>query len=435
MLWFIGALVVLLLAFVLDLGLLAYAVYALLAVMLVSRWLARRWAEGLAAERSCSRLEANVGDTVSVKVVLRNDGRMTVPWVLIEDVLPPQVLVHEKLFLQVSGTRIQLYRLKAGEQKTLLYHLRCNRRGYYQIGPLVVETGDVFGLHRRYRIMSKPSFLMVYPKVVPMEGYDIASRRPIGEVRMTYRLYEDPTRIAGVREYEAGDPLNRVHWRATARTGKLHSKVYEPSTVAGATILLDFHLGSHEAKDEPFRSELAVTAAASVASMLYEMQQQVGLITNGRDASDRIRQEGWRGDARSRNAARQSAAMLDKSDRLAPLIVETRRGPEQFMHILEALARLELTDGLNLAQLVVETSSRMPRDATVMAIVPRVTTEIAVALGTLQRNGYAVSALLNLWDEYDFAQAAGPLLAEGVEARHLKDEQSIAEICRGYVLQ
>ena len=145
------------------------------------------------------------------------------------------------------------------------------------------------------------SYLLVYPEVVALEGYDVASRRPIGEVRMTYRLFEDPTRIAGVRQYAAGDPLNRVHWRATARTGMLHSKVYEPSTVSGATLVLDFHQQSHDPAHEPFRSELAVTAAASIANAVYMMQQQVGLVTNGRDAADRIRVEGWRHDWRTRD--------------------------------------------------------------------------------------------------------------------------------------
>ena len=99
------------------------------------------------------------------------------------------------------------------------YQLKCNRRGYHQIGPLVVETGDLFGLHRRYRVLTSPHFLLVYPDVVPLEGYELASRRPIGEIHLSHRLYEDPTRIAGVRRYELGDPLNRIHWRATARTG------------------------------------------------------------------------------------------------------------------------------------------------------------------------------------------------------------------------
>src|SRR5207302_1065419 len=82
-----------------------------------------------------------------------------------------------------------------------------------------------------------------------------------------------------------GDPLNRVHWRATARTGQLHSKIHEPSTLSGATVLLDFHQAGYHARGEPFRSELAVVAAVSLANAVYEMGQQVGLVTNGRDAA------------------------------------------------------------------------------------------------------------------------------------------------------
>ena len=54
------------------------------------------------------------------------------------------------------------------------------------------------------------------------------------------------------------------------------------------TILLDFHEQSFDPKHEPVRSELAVTAAASIAGAVCEMGQQVGLATNGRDAADRI---------------------------------------------------------------------------------------------------------------------------------------------------
>src|SRR5438309_1532742 len=82
--------------------------------------------------------------------------------------------------------------------------------GYCQIGPTVLESGDLFGLHRRYRVVTEPVYVLVYPKVVPLRGYDVASRRPIGDIRLTHRLYEDPTRIAGVRAYQPGDPLNRI---------------------------------------------------------------------------------------------------------------------------------------------------------------------------------------------------------------------------------
>jgi uncharacterized repeat protein (TIGR01451 family) len=433
--WFAGAILILILAILFGLDLLAYAMYVLLAVMIVSRFLTRSWAESLVASRECNRLTADIGENVAVVVTLKNTGRWPVAWVLLEDLLPRDALMFDPPRLRIGGRRVQLAMLRASGRKTMMYQLTPTRRGYYQLGPLVLETGDLFGLHRHYRVLTEPHFLLVMPKVLPLAGYEVASKRPIGEVRMTYRLYEDPTRISGVRAYERGDPLNRVHWRATARTGALHSKVYEPSTVAGATLLLEFHSAAHERKHEPHRSELAITAAASIVNAVYLLNQQIGLVTNGRDAVDRIRLEGWASDHRSRAEALASASVREKSDRLQPLIVPTRRGPEQLLRILETLARVELTDGLPLPALIEEAASRIPRDATVIAILPPGSVESAIALGNLRRRGFAVTVLLNMYEDWDFALAAAPLLAENIDTRHLKDESSIMEICRSFALR
>ena len=222
---------------------------------------------------------------------------------------------------------------RAARRKTLNYQLQFATRGYYQVGPLVLETGDLFGLHRRFRIVTEPIYIMVYPRVVPLPGYDIASRRPIGEIRLTHRLFEDPTRIAGVRYYQPGDPLNRVNWAATARTGVLHCKVYDASTIAGATIVLDFHRDSYPARNEPGRSELAVTTALALANAVCLMGQPIGLITNGRDAADRIRlrdeivgqhHDHWT----NRAAMQQTVATRERDERLRPIIVPASRGAE-----------------------------------------------------------------------------------------------------------
>jgi uncharacterized repeat protein (TIGR01451 family) len=435
MIWIAAAVLILVVALAFGMSLLAYAMYALLAVILISRYVTRRWAGDLAATREASRLSASVGDTVAVVVTVENQGKLPVAWVLLEDLLPRDAIMYDPPSLKVTGRRVQLSMLAPRAKKQLLYQLTCNRRGYFQLGPVVLETGDLFGLHRRFRVAAEPHFLMVLPKVIPLAGYELSSKRPIGEVRMSYRLYEDPTRIAGVRAYQRGDALNRIHWRATARTGELHSKIYEPSTVAGATILLDFHRDSHPQRDEPYRSELAITAAASIANAVYLMDQQVGLMTNGRDAADRIRLEGWAHDYRSRDAAKQAAEMQSKSDRLRPLVVPTRRGPAQFMAILETLARMELTDGLSLPQLIEETAPRMPRDATVVAILARGDETSAIALSNLRRRGFAVTVVLNLFDSYEYSRIAGYFQAEGLETRQLKNEDSIVDICRQYALR
>lgn len=439
--WLVGAIFVLVLAIALDFGLLAYAMYALLGVMLLSRWFADSWSSELAATRETNRDRVEIGQTVAVVIQLENRGWLPIPWMLVEDLLPRAAMIFNPPNLQVLGRRLQLISFRGKGRKTLLYQLQCNRRGYYQLGPLVAETGDLFGLYRRYRILSEPKFLLALPKVIPLEGFDIASRRPIGEVRMSHRLYEDPTRIEGVRAYQAGDSLNRIHWGATASTGQLHSKVYEASTIAGATLLLDFHESSFDRKHEPVRSELAVTTIASIAGAVCEMGQQVGLITNARDAAERVKLTGWSHEQLTgklltdRKQARSSAAMLDESDRLRPQIIPTQRGSLQLRQILEALARAEKTDGLTFAQLVRETTSRMPASATVIAVLTDVTPQTAIALGNLRRRGYAVTAILNTYDPIEFASMSGLLIAQRVETRQLVDEASVATICSNFVLR
>ena len=362
--WLIAAILLLFVALALNLMLLVYAMYAMIGIILVSQWVTSRWAQAMNAERTCDIEMAEIGDVVPVMVKLEHAGRFPIAWLLVEDMLEQKSLSFQPPSLDVKGKRLEVMKLSPGDKKQLFYQLKCNRRGYYQVGPLVLETGDMFGLNRRYRVLTEPIFLLVLPKVIAVGSYDIASRRPIGEVVMTHRLFEDPTRIAGVRKYQQGDPLARVHWRATARTGKLQSKIYEPSTLAGATVVLDFHKESFDHKHEPVRSELAVTAAASIANALQEMGQQVGLVSNGRDAVDRIREEGWKGDQRTREEAKKSAIRMAESDRLRPVIVPTRKSPEQMVYISKALARLEKTDGLKLSQLVICLlyTSPSPRD-------------------------------------------------------------------------
>jgi uncharacterized protein (DUF58 family) len=165
------------------------------------------------------------------------------------------------------------------------------------------------------------------------------------------------------------------------------------------------------------------------------MGQQVGLVTNGRDAADRIRREGWAHDYRTREAARRVAEGEGASDRLQPLVVETRRGPEQFRRILETLARAELTDGLTLPQLVTETASRLPRDATAVAILGAVTAEAALALGNLRRRGHAVVAVLVLFEDAELDAALARLLAERVEVRHIHNDSTLAALCQHQVLR
>jgi uncharacterized protein (DUF58 family) len=435
MIWFAAIAILIGVAIALEAGLVAFAGYVLLGVYLLSRYLARRWSHDLSAARACDASPREIGGSTEVSVTLKNSGGLPILWVLVEDLIPDYSTRQKPPRMTIKGKRLQVVTLGARQARSINYTVTFLTRGYYPLGPTLLETGDVFGLHRRHRVIGKPVYVMVYPKIVPLPKYDFASERPIGEVRLQNRLFEDPTRTAGVREYQVGDPLQRVHWKVTARTGILHCRVYEPTSLAGATILVDFHLDGYPARGEPFRSDLAVTTAASVAYAVSMLNQQLGLASNGRDAADRIRAESLEGgragsaEYESRDDARDRFELSDDNDRLQPVVVQTRRGFDQFQKIRETLARLELTDGFDFARLALEIAPRIPRDATIIAILPRVPVESAVALGTLRRQGFAVTAILIGLDETHKLEAHGRLLAETVrDIRYVNAEEELANL-------
>lgn len=434
MIWLVVILLLIGLALALQAGLVAFAGYVVLGAYLLSRYLARRWAADLSAERRCDATPREIGDAAEVVVTLTNTGPLPILWVLVEDLLPEGMLARPKR-LGVKGKRVKAITLGPKKTITIKYTVIFEMRGYYPLGPTVLETGDVFGLHRRHRVIGHPVYVMVYPKVLPLPKYDFASQRPIGEVRLHNRLFEDPTRSAGVRAYQYGDPLSRVHWRATARTGELHVRVYEPTSLAGATLLVDFHAAGYHSRGEPHRSELVVTTAASLAYAVSVLNQPLGLASNGRDAADRIRDEALANEAadapgyETRSAARGRFELKAESDRIRPVVVETRRGFDQFQKVREALARLEPSDAMEFGGLALEMAPRIPRDATVIAILPRVPVETAVALGTLRRQGFAVTAIIVGLEDADRLQAHGRLLAETVrDIRYVNSQAELAAL-------
>ena len=126
--------------------------------------------------------------------------------------------------------------------------------------------------------------------------------------------------------------------------------------------------------------------------------------------------------------------MESKNDRLRPLIVPTRQGDDQFWRMMISLARLELTDGLTFPELILESESRIPLDASVVAIVPQVDDEIVIALSNLVRQGYAVTCIINTYAFDHFAKYSGPLISAGINTLHLRDEESLGTICRQQIM-
>ena len=399
-------------------------------MVVVNHSLARVWSQSATAVRTGEDREVKIGSRVAVQVEVTNHGRIPLLWLLAEDLMPRFAMRTAFPQLRVEGQRLRVMMLMPQQTKTITYDVICHRRGYFQIGPTVLETGDLMGLFRRFRVGAPPQFITVLPQVYPLSGYEIGSRRPIGEIRIRQSVIDDPTRLRGIRQWQPGDPLRSVHWAATARTGTLHSKVYEPSSMAGATLLLDLHRSTNPDQNEPVRSDLAVSAAASIATALHDLGEPFGLATTGRDAAERVRSEGWSGDHRVRDLVTAAVSMKAVDDRLLPVVIAPSRGSVQLKEVTRTLARLDRTDGLTLPEFLLESESRLSSETTLLVIAQQCPPESIAALIGLARRGWAVAVILNTHEMNEYSRMAGPLIAENVPTFHLASNEVVTDICR-----
>ena len=416
--WVAGVVVLLLFAYATRSGFVVYSLYAVLLVMLLSRLMAEICLRGFECEREVSRLELAIGEQAEVMLKVRNKGFLPIPWVFIEDLVPER--------MPLTGERIRLLTLMPGQEEVMLYQITFNRRGYHQIGPSLIEAGDLFGFFRRFKTGADREYVTALPAVENIMEYDIATRRPLGSVKVTNRIFEDPTRIVGVREYVPGDPYNRIHWKTSARTGVLQSKVFEPSRVIGATIVLDFHQSNYRGPAGKDRGELAVMLAASLANYISEAREQVGLLSNGRDPAEVATWLSHPILGKEREQVVGRARDRAKSSRMAPLIVPTRKTAEQGYLILETLGRVDYTDGFTIDKVLQFSIQHLSRDATILLVTSGVTDDLAVTLSIMKESGFSINVFI-VSNEQEYFGAAEKLAPRSIDVFHIHNRGAISK--------
>jgi hypothetical protein len=153
----------------------------------------------------------------------------------------------------------------------------------------------------------------------------------------------------------------------------------------------------------------------------------VGLVSNGGDASDIMPEETDRVSASTRPRIYQLLAEREQTDRLTPLRIPVRRGEHNLQLMLRSLARLRMTDALSFAELIDEEYETWPREATALAIIPRLTRELLPRLVELRNSGFTVAVMI-IDNEENFRSARGMLEGEGIRPIHVRDERELAAI-------
>ena len=380
--WMIAALVVAVAAILLRqvlIALLAAAVAITIGVVLIWQ---RRGLHKVRYSRSFSRSRAFPGEEVTLEIVIENAKLLPLPWLEVIDEFPESLEFpdHKLEPSSVAGVDVLRTFFNVGpyERVRRRYRMICPKRGFHGFGRIYLKTGDIFGFSSIEKRFDRTDAMIVYPQIVPVTELGLPPKQPFGDEKPIRPLVEDPLRFRGVRPYAPGDPPRHLHWRATARTGELQSKQFEPSSLPTLAMFLDVNTFEHfwEGMDTE-RLELAISATGSLAAHGIDIKRQVGLYVNA------------------------PMARGERTVRIGP-----SRHPAQLGRILDALAMIIPHTGNRVETLIAEEARRLPWGATVVVVTGRVTEGLEDELARLHRSGHAIT-LIAFGSKPDLAERPG----------------------------
>lgn len=302
------------------------------------------------------------GEDLPIEVSISNHKLLPVSWVRVEDRLPMLIAPQAEGDLQSThipgeGALVSVCSLRWREKVTRSYNLHLRQRGLYQVGPALLESGDIFGFNTHTQRQTDSDYVTVFPELLPINPLQIKTDNPFGDIRTRRWLFEDPNRTMGVRAYQPEDDFRHIHWNATAHTGVLQSRVYEPISAQVMVVCLNITTSDQSwlVSSEALFEQL-IKMAATVCYQSFEQGYAVGCVSNG---------------------------CLAHADHLFQ--IPPSRAPGQPAFLLESLAAVTSYTLAPFETYLMNTASRLAYGASLVVVTARVTEKLIETLVRLRR--------------------------------------------------
>jgi uncharacterized protein (DUF58 family) len=346
------------LLFLLDLTLL---------IIVFTSWLWGRYClSGVSYGRRFAADRLFPGEETDFWIEVINAKPLPLTWLRAEDEIPPG------LAIVYSNDRVQrrvltnLFNLRWYERVRRRYRLKGELRGAYDFDPALITSGDLFGFRQQRAEIGLRQTVLVYPKIVAIDRLGLPPARPLGDFGADRRIVEDQWRIAGARDYQPGDSVRHLHWKATAHRGLLQTKLFDPSASPHWMVCLNTQTLErlYEGVIIDYL-ETAIVVAASIAHAGLETRRSVGLASN---------------------------STIRESNQWAYL--PASRHAQQNTHILEALAQLTNPPIVPFEKMLRLAAPRFPFGASLFVVTPLVTAAIVDALWEMRRAAHPLQLIV-----------------------------------------
>lgn len=340
--------------------------YFISGAILLALWWSWANLRGLQVRRVTRQQRTQVGRYFEEGLELSNNSRWPKLWVEVLD------------FSDLPGHMVSrvVNSLRPHTSSHWQVRTMARQRGRFVLGPLMLTTGDPLGLFRFRKSLPSTTPLIVCPATVDLPQFNPPTGYLAGGEVLHVRTPYVTTSVSGVRDYEPGDSLNRVHWPSTARTGRLISKEFELDPLADVWVFLDMHEGAHAETDEdvpewsnqpmpwlhrgdgkpvlpPSTVEYSITIAASLAQYFLRQDRSVGFLSYAGHRE----------------------------------VVQPDRGERQLDRLLEIMAVIQAEGRIPLQQVLTSEGTRLARHTTLVVVTPSTDPAWVAALRGLRARG------------------------------------------------
>jgi uncharacterized protein (DUF58 family) len=348
-------------------GLIVIGILMGLIVALRSVW-SRYGFRALVYERRVSAHRMLWGERIDLDLVVRNAKPLPLPWLQIDDLVThgADVVGHRLSPSARQGFDILRGTWSVGwfERVTRRLQVVGSRRGTFRFVSTTLRIADVFTRDTETEERSIATTYRVVPRIVPVRSL-LTQSPAMAATRAARGLYEEPSLFAGVRPYQPGDQLRRIHWKATARVGRPVSRRFDPArereimlavdiqTIPGASWMLNW--------DDDMVESLCV-ASLSLARSFIEDGVAVGLAVN---------------------------AFTDRPQRT--VYVPPSAGPGQVGTIADLLADVSPYPSVGFTQLLAGIGRVAPSGCSIVGLSARDPSDFVAVLLRLNRQGFYAS--------------------------------------------
>lgn len=340
-----------------------------LTVVIAYAW-ARVGTRSVELVRQTPAYRSQVGRYLEERFTVRNTSLVPKLWLEVRDLS------------ELPGHRASRVVTSLGPKRRRGWTVRtmCYRRGRFRLGPVDLTSGDAFGLFRITDRVEATASVVVYPYAVDLPAFLPPSGELPGGDALRRKTHHITTNVAGVRDYEPGDSFSRIHWRSTARTGRLIVKEFELDPLADVWLFPDMQSGAHVGKVSEMAEEWLMPAVLMKEGprMLEPSTEEYVIAATASLAKHFL----------SRNRAVGLAAQTSRREFIQP-----DRGDRQLTKILETLAVIRARGQMPLAQVLAAEGMGLPRGTSVIVITPSTDLRWVGVLNHLRRRGLRAIAV------------------------------------------